>query len=112
VSEQREQLAERLCKMMQTRRLERIGERVPQDSVPFHLLPESERRNWLDLADCVSEIVAALPPTAKLRRLLDDFDRYAGTLVADRDWREQMLRAVILEIRIEVAKLEQVCERP
>jgi hypothetical protein len=46
-------------------------------------------------------------PTDVLRGLLDDFDRILATA---RDQRQQMLRTVILELRIEVAKLERLCD--
>jgi len=104
-SDPRTQMAEWLSKRMQQLRLERIGEPVPENSVPFDQLPDEDQRNWLDLAGCCREIAAIPPPTAILRRQLDDFERYHRTLIADPDWRNERLRAMVVEMRAELDRI-------
>lgn len=45
------ELAEVLSKRVQKARLDRIGEPMPQNAMPFSALPGPEQETWLDIAE-------------------------------------------------------------
>ena len=53
----REELANWLCDNVRRRRLKRIGEHAHGMSTPLSGLPDDERRNWLDMADAVLDLL-------------------------------------------------------
>ena len=110
----RYELAGWLCRYVQIRRLERNGEHEVAGKAalvedPLAGLPDSEQRNWLDMADAVLEFDRASAPLVRLRALLDDWDHYTFTLSRPRDegWRDEMRRAVVVEMRAELNRLVQ-----
>jgi hypothetical protein len=115
----RDELANWLCANVQRRRLERIGESVPGASAldarefarrPLDGLPDDERRNWLDMADAVLELQGDHQPVERLQELGRDWIRYTMQL-HDPEWRDEMRRAVIVEMRFVVDQLEAECRR-
>lgn len=107
----RDELANWLCANIQRRRLERIGETPPVLKFarrPLDGLPDDERRNWLDMADAVLELQGNDHPVERLQELGRDWIRYTMQL-ADPEWRDEMRRAVIIEMRAAVDQLEKEC---
>jgi hypothetical protein len=104
------ELAGRLCQLVTKRRLERIGEPdALQPGVdPLDGAPDTEIRNWLDMADAVLELQGDNHPIERLTELGRDWCRYTMQ-IADAAWRDEMRRAVIVEMRAEVDKLAWEC---
>lgn len=103
------ELAEHLSKRIQALRLERIGETVPDTSVPFERLPADEQQNWMDMAQVVLEYLELTHPVARLQDLGTDWLRYTMVLGRDPAWRDEMRRAVVVEMRVELDKLAREC---
>jgi hypothetical protein len=105
----REEIAGWLCRHVQRARLERIGEKPPEsDGNPLDGLPEDERRNWLDMADAVLAFNSESHPVDRLRELSNDWLRYTLQL-SDPEHRDEMRRAVVIEMRVEVDRLAKEC---
>lgn len=108
---ERYELAGRLCRAVQARRLDRIGERLPPDTEinPLDALPDYEQQNWLDMADAMLTLSDEQPKrsqtTALLTALMDDWDRYGVALASEPEHRDSMRRAVIIEARVLLDKL-------
>lgn len=110
----RDELANWLCANIQHRRLERIGETPPVLEFgrrPLDGLPDDERRNWLDMADAVLELEGNDHPVERLQELGRDWIRYTMQLQHSPAWRDEMRRAVIVEMRLVVDRLEAECRQ-
>lgn len=104
------QLAEKLCADVARRRNERIGEPAPTDPLPFAGLPPAEQQPWLDVAEAILAMQGHGGDHAdRLRELTLDWDRYTLTLKSDPAWRDDMRRAVVVEMRIEIEHLAAEC---
>lgn len=104
----RRDLAGWLCRSMQARRLARLGEPLPPlDGNALDGLPEAEQENWLDLADVVLELESSNHPIERLQTLGTDWIRYTTQIAHDPEWRDQMRRALVVEMRAEVDKLAE-----
>ena len=51
------------------------------------------------------------PLPEHLRRLGEDWDRYTETLAHDPQWRDEMRRALVVELRAVTDRLAQECGR-
>jgi hypothetical protein len=106
------ELAGKLCRAMQVKRVERIGEPIPPPrGDPLADLPAEEIRNWIDVA----EAVRGLAPDAEggdaadtLRALVLDWDRYT-LAIKDPAWRDEMRRAVVVEMQVAIDRLRKEC---
>lgn len=106
----RRELAEWLCANVQRRRLQRIGEPLPKKSVAFGNLPDEDQRNWLDMADAVLEYEQLDHPIERFHDLARDWVRYTMQ-IHDPAHRDEMRRALIVEMQSEVDKLSRECQR-
>lgn len=103
------ELAQRLSERVRRARLVRLGEPVGQ-GVPFAGLPAVEQRTWLDVADAVLELgLGGSSPVARLESLRQDWLRYSDQLSHDPGWMDEMRRAVVVELRVEVERLAGEC---
>lgn len=105
------ELAGQICRSVRDRRLERIGERLdpklPLD--PLADLPEEDRQNWIDVAEAVLRRRSDGDDADRLRALVLDWDRYTLT-IKDPAWRDEMRRAVVVEMQFTVDRLRKECE--
>lgn len=102
------ELAGRICRAVQDKRLGRIGEVSPaaREINPLDVMSERDRQPWLDSADAV--LTMHFEDSDRLRSLAGDWDRYGD--LAPEKWRNEMRRAVVYEMRILVEKLWESCQ--
>ena len=104
----RRELAAWLADRVRTTRLARIGGE-PAGGLGFEALPPEEQANWLDMASVVLDYEQIGHPVDRLRELTADWVRYHLT-IGEPEWRREMQRAVVVEMRHEVDRLAEECE--
>lgn len=108
------ELANRICYSVTRRRLRRAGmwdEYRNADPQPVdNMKTEEEQQPWLDVAEVVGDMIFIGEPIEKLRALTNDWIRYRASLQSSRPWSNQMCRAVVVEMRMEIEKLWGQCQ--
>lgn len=100
------ELAVRLVEEVRRLRLERIGECADSAHYGFTDLSKDEQQPWLDCAEAMLVILGErAADIMRLRGLCDDWERYGYVLGQDPAWRDEMRRAVVIEMRTIIDRL-------